>query len=393
MIYLDTASTAEYSEKDNIIVETMTNAMKEHWSNPSSLYTDARKTRQKIDECRENIANFINAYSDEIYFTSGGSEANNWALQGFIRQCEIDGAVPIIVTSAIEHKSILECLSGDYPMVKFINVDKYGTVDINQLENELKIFQRIEFPHKILVSIQYANNEIGTIQSIKTLAELAHRYGAIFHTDAVQMFGKQPINVVSNDIDLMSVSGHKVSPVLKGIGFLYMKRGIEIQPLIYGSQEFHMRGGTENTFGIIGLDEAIKHCNLTSRYLQYKNKCRDVIVDYLKNKFNCKLNGLSSYRLSNNINVTFPQYISGESLLYTLDMSGICVSVGSACNSKNIEPSHVLKAIGLSDEEAMRTIRITLPDNLSKKDANIFAAELKRAIKLLETNQEDDINV
>ena len=386
MIYLDAAATAEYSEKDNIIIETMTNAMKEYWANPSSLYSDAQMVRREIDICRENIANFINANSDEIYFTSGGSEANSWALQGFTRQCEIDGDVPVIITSAIEHKSILECLSGGYPMVKIIDVDNYGTVNIEQLEYELRRFRGIECPHKILVSIQYANNEIGTIQSIKTLAELAHKYGAIFHTDAVQMFGKQPIDVDLNEIDLMSVSGHKISPVLKGIGFLYMKRGIEIQPLIYGTQESYMRGGTENTFGIIGLNKAIEYCDLTSEHLQYRNKFRDIIIDYLKDKYDCKLNGLSSYRLSNNINVTFPQNISGESLLYTLNMSDICIGVGSACNSKNIEPSHVLKAIGLSDKEAMRTIRITLPDNFSTKEANIFAAELKKAMKLLESD-------
>ena len=386
MIYLDAAATAEYSEKDNIIIETVTNAMKEYWANPSSLYSDAQMVRREIDICRENIADFINANSDEIYFTSGGSESNNWALQGFIRQCEIDGDVPIIITSAIEHKSILECLNGNYPMVKIVNVDEYGTVDIKQLEYELRRFQGIECPHKILVSIQYANNEIGTIQSIKTLAELSHRYGAIFHTDAVQMFGKQPIDVALSEIDLMSVSGHKISPVLKGVGFLYMKRGTEIQPLIYGTQESYMRGGTENTFGIIGLSKAIEYCDLTSEYLQYRNKFRDIIINYLKDKYDCKLNGLSSYRLSNNINVTFPQNISAESLLYTLDMSDICVGVGSACNSKTIEPSHVLKAIGLSDEEAMRTIRITLPDNFSTKEANIFATELKKAMKLLETD-------
>lgn len=395
MIYMDAASTAELSDIDDIIIDEITKSMQEYWYNPSSLYSESQATKEKINECRSNIAKFINAKPEEIYFTSSGSETNNWVLQGFVKQCKKEGKLPYIITSDIEHSSILECLkSFDMDVQRdYVPVDKYGTIDIDYLKKLLELNRCNKVGrYEILVSIQFANNEIGTIQSIKRIAEIVHAYDGIFHTDAVQVFGKYPIDVTEDCIDLMTVSGHKISPVLKGTAFLYKKDDVNIQPLIHGSQENELRGGTENTFGIIGLSKAVEYCNTSFDNLKYKTDVRNELIKILEERFNCKLNGLSGYRLDNNINVTLPNTI-GESLLYTLDLSNVYISTGSACNAKYFKPSHVLKAIGLTDEEAMRTVRITLPDlsNYTIGECmalfNVFLYELEKAVKITSTEE------
>lgn len=381
MIYMDAAATAKYTNVDDIVVDTIAMAMKDSWMNPSSLY--AANIQENINKCRANISEFIGAETEEIYFTSGSSESNNWAIRGWVDNLLINQFnMPHIITTPIEHKSILKALENNAlcAIVRYCDVDKYGFVDYQSLESLL-----IECKNEpILVSINMANNEIGTIQSVRMLSDLVHKYNGVIHIDATQALGHIPINVKELDIDMMSCSGHKISPVLRGIGFLYKKNSINIHPLIYGTQENSLRGGTENTYGIIGLNKAIEYCDLNDE----KEMCnkRNYFIDLLERKFNCRLNGHSTYRLPNNINVTFPQNITGESLLYTLDIGDVKISVGSACNSKSIEPSHVLKAIGFSDDEAMRTVRFSLPYDIEYEDIDNVVKEIDKAIKLIEIN-------
>lgn len=380
---MDAAATAKYTNIDDIIVNTMVEAMRDSWMNPSSLY--AAGVKDKINKSRTNIAKFINAKPEEIIFTSGASESNNMAIRGWDDEIWLTTYKKSnIITSPIEHKSILELLENGNlgSVVHYCDVDEFGNVDYESLENMLKRFHSKSEP--VLVSIQMANNEIGTWQDIRSIAKLVHKYNGILHTDATQCLGHIDIDVENLDVDLMSCSGHKISPVLRGIGFLYKKNGINIQPLVYGAQENGLRGGTENTYGIIGLSKALEHCYINNDVIDEMCEKRDYFIDVLEYKFGCKLNGDGWNRLPNNINVTFPQNITGENLLYMLDMSGVKCGVGSACNSKSIEPSYVLKAIGLSDEDAMRTMRFTLPEDITYEDIRCVIKEIEKAIKLIE---------
>lgn len=381
MIYLDSASTANYSSKDDIIVDTIAEAMKKYWRNPSSLYATDVKTC--IDKCRKQVADFIGAEADEIYFTSGASESNNWAIRGWVDKELTEGtAVVNVITTPIEHKSILEAVKNPNlgAIVRYCDVDKYGLVNCNSLRRLLE-FREGE---PILVSVGGANNEIGTVQELEKISELVHSYSGVLHIDATQDLPYEPINVKELGIDMMSCSGHKISPVLKGIGFLYIKNGINIHPLIYGSQERKVRGGTENVFGIIGLAKAIELCDVSQERFDDMSTKRDYFISRLERKFGCQLNGHDFLRLPNNINVTFPQNITGESLLYTLETSRIQISTGSACNSKEISPSHVLTAIGLSESESMRTVRFTLSDDVVYDELDCVIDEIEKAIKLIE---------
>lgn len=381
MVYLDSAATAEYGEVDDIIVDTIISAMRRHWENPSSLY--ASNVKEKINKCRVNIANFINAKPEEIIFTSGASESNNMAIRGWVDKKLLDDYGMInVITTPIEHKSILKAVENPSlsVCVKYCDVDEFGIVNYQSLKRLLDLREG----EPILVSIGMANSEIGTLQDIKKISDLVHSYNGILHIDATQALPHILIDVNELGIDMMSASGHKISPVLKGIGFLYKKNGINIQPLVYGAQESGLRGGTENTFGIIGLSKAIDYCDVGQENIKVMCKKRDYFIDRLKSKFGCTLNGHPTQRLSNNINVTFPQNITGESLLYTLEMSFVQVGVGSACNSLSIEPSYVLKTIGLSDEESMKTIRITLSNDISYEDIDYVIEEMGKAIKLIE---------
>lgn len=383
-IYLDVASTANYSPIDDIVIKTITNAMRESWQNPSSLY--ATNIKEEINKCRTNIAEFIGAKSDEIYFTSGASESNNWAIRGWIDEVKLNvHKQTVIITTRIEHKSLKALFDKIHEnplnvVMQYCDIDEFGFVDCNSLKQLLSTYKG----KSILVSIGFANNEIGTVQPIKEIADLVHKYGGILHVDATQTVGHIPVNVEKLGIDLMSASGHKISPVLKGVGFLYKRNGINIQPLIYGNQESGLRGGTENTFGIIGLSKAIEYCDVSQETVNDMCKKRNYFINLLESRFDCELNGDSYYRLPNNINVTFPNNITGEALLYMLDMSNIQIGTGSACNSHSIEPSYTLKAIGLSDEQAMRTIRITMSDDITYEDINKVIEEIDKAIRLIE---------
>lgn len=381
--YLDNAATSKYSKyRDDVIIEAMTEAMKVLWQNPSSLYSDGQRVRKKINECRENIAKFIGAKPEEIIFTSGASESNNQAIRGWVDEVWLKSfKTPCVISTLIEHKSIIKLLEeGNLDaLIKYCEVDECGFINYKSLEKLLLMNDK----EPILVSFAHANNEIGTIQRIKTISDLIHSYNGIIHIDATQTFGKIPIDVKDLDIDMMSVSGHKISPVLKGIGFLYKKSNINIQPLIYGNQENGLRGSTENTFGIIGLSKAVELCNVSLEKIEDMCNKRNYIIDKLVSKFGCKLNGHNIFRLPNNINVTFSQNITGESLLYMLDMSDIQISTGSACNNKEIEPSHVLKAIGLNNESVMKTIRIVIDSNITYNDIDYIISNIEQSIKLI----------
>lgn len=380
-IYLDNAAT---TKPKNEVIEAMLPYITDTWYNPSSLYSPATEVKKKIEEARKTVGNIINAKPNEIFFTSGGSESNCLAIQGFIKNCFFDDKRPVIITSAIEHKSILECTKNVDADVYHLEVNADGFVDIDTLEALLR-YQ--EDSDKILVSIQFANNEIGTVQRVKKIGELAHKYNAIFHTDAVQAFGNIRINVQEMNIDMLSASGHKIGTP-KGVGFLYKKEDINIQPIIYGTQMDGLRGGTENVPYIIGMAKAVELSDIGrsdfSKIADMSSK-RSYFMNVLKSRFDCKINGSEDYRLSNNISVTFPQNITGEALLYMLDMSDIYVSTSSACNAHSIEPSYVLKAIGLTNEEAMRTIRITLSEDITYKDIETVINEIDKCIKIINT--------
>lgn len=398
LIYMDNAATAKYTNIDDIVINIMVEAMRDSWMNPSSLY--ATSVKDKINKCRANIAGFINAKAEEIYFCSGASEANNWAIRGWVDQerkntveamdrfmsddewIQYENRMPVILASVIEHKSILNLLDNS-DMLAYrhpLFVDEYGVIDYDWLEDELKTYK----DSPILVTVCMANNELGVIQNIRKISELVHKYGGVLHSDCTQAFGKIPIDVEELGVDLMSVSGHKISSTLRGIGFLYKKNSINIQPLIYGTQEQNLRGGTENTYGIIGLSKALEYCDVSISTVESLTRKRDYFIEHLELKFGCKLNGRPTNRLPNNVNVTFSQNVTGESLLYMLDMSGIRISTGSACNSKSIEPSHVLTAIGLSETDAMKTVRFTLPDDVTYEEIDKVICEIDKCLKLIE---------
>lgn len=373
-IYLDAAATTKPRQE---VIKAIMPYLTEKWHNPSSLYGSSMDIRKKVEEVRNNVAKLINADVEEIIFSSGASESNNHVVRGFDDlnyQSE-----SVIITTHLEHSSILNALKNPAlnSTIWFCDVNKEGVVDLQHLKVLLESCKR----KKVLVSIIYAQNEIGTIQNLKKISDLVHSYDAILHTDCTQALPYIKIDVKELGIDLMTASAHKLGG-LKGTGFLYKSKDIELSPLIYGEQEDKRRGGTENIIGIVALGEAIKVIGYNKSYELCEKQL--YFMRRLVEDFNCTINGSVANRLPNNINVTFPQNITGESLLYMLDMSGIQISVGSACNSHSIEPSYVLKAIGLDDESAMKTIRITLSEDITYKDIDYVVEEIDKAIRLLE---------
>lgn len=381
MIYLDNAAT---TKPKKAVVEAMMPYFLEKWHNPSALYSAANKVKKDVENARLIVADFLNVSFNEVYFTSGGSEGNSWAIKGFVDYCKDNNFTPIIVITPIEHKSILACVEGLKKNVNtyYVDVDRKGFIDLEQLEKMLHCLS-IKDGNRILVSVQYANSEIGTIQHINEISNIVHKYNAVFHTDAVGAFGKVPINVKKDNIDILTASGHKIG-CPKGIGILYKNKNVNINPLIYGGQMDEMRGGTENVPYIIAFAKAVELCKsafLEKSSAQYD--CRDYMISRLKEKFGCIVNGDLERRLPNNINVTFSQNITGEALIYMLDMCDIYVSAGSACDSRSVKSSTVLKAIGLTDEQAKKTIRISLPDDVDMHIIDNVIEEIKKQIKLL----------
>ena len=398
MIYLDNAATTQPKQQ---VLDGMNAYLVNRWHNPSSLYREGKAVNNDIKEARQTIAEFIGAERDDIYFTSGGSESNNWAIQGFVNQCRIDKIRPIVITTVIEHNSIklcVESLKKQNVSIDILKVDKDGFVSIKELKERLEYWTSDDFfsPCRILVSVQYANNEIGTIQDIRVIGQLCHKYGAILHTDAVQIFGKLPIDVNDKEIDLLSASGHKIGTP-KGIGFLYIRNEYHnlFSPLIYGTQNNGMRGGTENVAGIIGLKIATQLCDEAfnslvqdeeTRYLATKQYLTNILKMLDEYGINHKLNGHTYFRLSRIISLTINHKVTGEALIYMLETEGYSISAGSACDSHSDKPSFVLQAIGLTDDEARRTIRLTLPSyGFTMQDWSEFCSALVKCIRVLES--------
>lgn len=377
MTYLDSAATTKPKQE---VIDAMLPYLTDMWQNPSSLYNESVKIKKDIEEARNTIGKFIGADGDEIFITSGGSESNCWVIQGFVNRCRRMNKDVTIIVSDIEHKSIIECVKHMNVDVHYVGVDKYGFIDMKTLE--VFLHEAYLESNEILVSVQFANSEIGTIQNVKEIANLVHKYDGVFHSDAVQAVGQIPINVKELGVDLLSCSGHKLHAP-KGVGFLYKRSGVEIDPLIYGSQMDGMRGGTESVAHIIGMAKAIELCDISDDNLDDMCDKRDYFINELIRNFGCMVNGSLDSRLQNNINVTFPQNITGEALLYVLDMSDIKVSTGSACNSREIAPSYVLKAINLSNEDAMKTVRFTISKDISYEDIDKVIDEINIAIHLI----------
>lgn len=380
-IYLDNASTTKPKVE---VVDAMLPYLTNKYHNPSSLYSPSVQIKKDIENARKTVADFIGAQDNEIYFTSSGSESNCWAIKGFCERCLKNDEIPMIVTTPIEHKSIISCVENhEFVNCEYVEIDKDGMVDIDDLERILECYSKRKYTkYNILVSIQIANNEIGTIQKVGKISHIVHEYNAILHMDAVQAFGQISIRVDNMGIDMLSASGHKIG-CPKGIGILYKKKDIEIEPLIYGSQMDGMRGGTENVSYIVGFSKAVE---LKKHYVENGS----LLIEVVQNEFikklesiGCKLIGHRHCRLSNNINVMLPKGVGAEEMLYMLDMAGIYISTGSACNSHSVEPSYVLKAIGLTDEEAARCIRITLPDYFDCGIIDKVICEIEKNIKLL----------
>ena len=373
LIYLDNAATTKTAPE---VVEAMLPYFTEHYGNPSSIYGFAAANKEVITGCREQIAGILGAKSEEIYFTAGGSESDNWAL---IATAEAYGSKgKHIITSKIEHHAILhtcEYLEKKGYEVTYLDVDEAGLVDLEQLRTSIR-------EDTILISVMFANNEIGTIQPIGEIGQIAREHGILFHTDAVQAFGQVPINVDELHIDMLSASGHKFNGP-KGIGFLYIRRGVKIRSFIHGgAQERRRRAGTENVPGIVGIGVAAERAERTRIERTGKEQeVRDYLIRRIESEIPyCRLNGDREKRLPNNVNFSF-RFVEGESLLIRLDMKGICASSGSACTSGSLDPSHVLLAIGLPHEIAHGSLRMTLSEEITKEEADYVVEALKEIVQ------------
>ena len=370
--YFDNSATTRIKEE---ILTEMFPFLSREYGNPSSLYSIGRKSKRAIEEARKRVASLINCNSEEIYFTSCGSESDNTALKGIAYANSNKGKH--IITSKIEHPAIIHScqnLEKKGFEVTYLDVDKDGFVNLQTLENSIR-------QDTILISVMFANNEIGTIEPIQEIAKIAHKNGIIFHTDAVQACGNIPIDVQKMDIDMLSLSGHKIYAP-KGIGALYVKKGIEFERFMDGGhQEKNKRSGTENVAEIVALGKA---CQIAEKNMeQYQNKLkllRDYCLEKMKKSFsNIHINGTMEKRLPGNINISFEGQDATE-LLYKLDEMGICASGGSACSSGDNSPSHVLTAIGLPSELAKGAIRFTFGDFNTKDDVDYLIAAIAHLI-------------
>lgn len=374
-LYLDNAATTKTAPE---VLEAMLPYFTEKFGNPSSVYTFAAGNKEVVDVQRDRIAATLGAKSNEIYFTAGGSEADNWALKATAEAYRSKGNH--IITTKIEHHAILhtaQYLEKNGYEVTYLDVDGDGKVRLEDLKKAIR-------PETILISIMFANNEIGTIEPIKEIGQIAHEHGILFHTDAVQAYGQLPISVDECHIDMLSASGHKLNGP-KGIGFLYIRKGVKIRSFIHGgAQERKRRAGTENVPGIVGIGTAAKRAADTrEERTAGEVEVRDYLIDrVLKEIPYSRLNGHRTDRLPNNANFSF-RFIEGESLLIMLDGKGICASSGSACTSGSLDPSHVLLAIGLPHEIAHGSLRLTINEEITKEDIDYVVENLKAIIERL----------
>ena len=366
LIYLDNAATTKTAPE---VVDAMIPYFTEHYGNPSSVYSFASGNKEVVSRQREIIAQALGAQANEIYFTAGGSESDNWALKATAEAYEKKGKH--IITTKIEHHAILhtcEYLEKQRGFeITYLDVDENGVVKLDELKKAIR-------PDTILISVMFANNEIGTIQPIREIGEIAQEHKILFHTDAVQAFGQIPI-------DVLSASGHKLNGP-KGIGFLYIRKGVKIRSFVHGgAQERKRRAGTENVPGIVGMGAAVERAMRTMETRTAKErKLRDYLIERIETEIPyCRLNGDRTNRLPNNVNFSF-RFIEGESLLIMLDMKGICASSGSACTSGSLDPSHVLLAIGLPHEIAHGSLRMTLGEETTREDLDYTVDTLKEIV-------------
>ena len=375
LIYLDNAATTQvYPE----VLDAMLPYFTEYYGNPSAIYSFAGESKKAVDEARANVAALINARTEDIYFTGGGSESDNWALKATAEAYESKGKH--IITSRIEHHAILHTcayLEQKGYEVTYLDVDEDGKISLEELEKAIR-------PDTILISIMSANNEIGTIEPIKEIGKIAHDHGVLFHTDAVQAFGHIPIDVEEMNIDMLSASGHKINGP-KGIGVMYIRKGVKIRSFIHGgAQERKRRAGTHNVPGIVGIGTAAKLAkeNMAERSAK-EIALRDHLIErVLKEIPYTRLNGHRTDRLPNNANFCF-RFIEGESMLILLDQAGICGSSGSACTSGSLDPSHVLLAIGLPHEVAHGSVRLSLSDFNTEEDVDYILEKLPEIVSTL----------
>lgn len=374
-IYLDNAATTKTRPE---VVEAMIPYFSEYYGNPSSVYEFSAPCKKVIAETRQTIAQTLGSKPNEIYFTAGGTESDNWAIKATAEAYQ--GKGNHIITSKIEHHAVLhtcEYLEKRGFEVTYLDVDENGVVKLEELKKAIR-------PTTILISIMFANNEIGTVQPIKEIGEIAKENGILFHTDAVQAFGHLPIHVDEYHIDMLSASGHKINGP-KGIGFLYIRTGVKSRSFIHGgAQERKRRGGTENVPGIAGLGKAVE---LAEASMKERAEKEAGLRDYLMERVMAevpytRVNGHRTSRLPNNANFAF-QFIEGESLLIMLDMAGVCGSSGSACTSGSLDPSHVLLAIGLPHEIAHGSLRLTLSEENTKEEIDYTVEEIKKIVTRL----------
>ena len=375
MIYLDNAATTKTAPE---VVDAMLPYFSEYYGNASTIYSLGAESKKAMDHARQTIADSLGAKPEEIYFTAGGSESDNWALKATAEAYASKGKH--IITTKIEHHAILhtcEYLEKRGFEITYLNVDRDGLISLDELKAAIR-------PDTILVSVMFANNEIGTIEPIAEIGEIAKEHGVLFHTDAVQAYAQVPINVDEMHIDMLSASGHKLNGP-KGIGFLYIRKGVKIRSFVHGgAQERSRRAGTENIPGIVGLGAAVERAmRIMDTKTRKEIELRDYLIGRLENEIpHCWLNGHRTKRLPNNINFSF-LFIEGESMLIMLDMKGICASSGSACTSGSLDPSHVLLAIGLKHEEAHGSLRLTLSEESTKEEMDIVAEEVKKIVQRL----------
>lgn len=375
MIYLDNAATTKTAPE---VVDAMLPYFSEYYGNASTIYSLGAESKKAMDHARQTIADSLGAKPEEIYFTAGGSESDNWALKATAEAYASKGKH--IITTKIEHHAILhtcEYLEKRGFEITYLNVGRDGLISLDELKAAIR-------PDTILISVMFANNEIGTIEPIAEIGEIAKEHGVLFHTDAVQAYAQVPINVDEMHIDMLSASGHKLNGP-KGIGFLYIRKGVKIRSFVHGgAQERSRRAGTENIPGIVGLGAAVERAmRIMDSKTQREIELRDYLIGRLENEIpHCWLNGHRTKRLPNNINFSF-LFIEGESMLIMLDMKGICASSGSACTSGSLDPSHVLLAIGLKHEEAHGSLRLTLSEDSTKEEMDIVAEEVKKIVQRL----------
>lgn len=374
-IYLDNAATTSLKSE---VLEEMMPILKENYGNPSSIYSIGRNARKEVEKSRQTVAEILGANPSEIFFTSGGTESDNWAIRG-VAFVQFRKGKNHIITSKIEHHAVLHTvkeLEKEGFEATYLDVDKNGFVNPEDVKAAIT-------EKTALVTVMYANNEIGTIQKISEIGKVCHEKGVIFHTDAVQAVGHLEINVKEQNIDLLSLSGHKFHGP-KGVGALYVKKGVRILNLMQGgAQESNKRPGTENVAGIVGLAKALE---ISMQNRQEKNKDlekkRDFLINELLKIKRSRLNGDRIQRLPGNVNISF-EGIEGESLLLLLDAAGICASSGSACTSGSLDPSHVLLAIGLVHEVAHGSLRLSLDESTTMEELEYTVSEVKKVVERL----------